>query len=261
VTIAIWFYATESGVIVDELGQPTPNAGWHDSQIEILSTGEVKVRVWNLAPVSLGTTTFNSWNHAVVRFNTTTNTLDGFLNGTKSSSTSLGERQYPNNNLGSSIYYAIGVSDFTNTGDGTYFGGKFDDFRVYNRALSDNEVLRIYSQDTRWELHNSNLGSIKLTCNLTSAGGLTLGGISSQNISDIAEVSGGSSVSGVGLANVVYNLTSAGGLTLGGISFKILVILRRLAEDHRLVAWGQKRRFTTPQRLVVHVLGVLGQYQ
>ncbi|MEM4973397.1 MAG: LamG-like jellyroll fold domain-containing protein, partial [Candidatus Hadarchaeales archaeon] len=49
VTISVWFYPTGAGVVVDELGQPDINTGWHDSQIEILSTGEVKIRVWGLS--------------------------------------------------------------------------------------------------------------------------------------------------------------------------------------------------------------------
>ena len=72
VTISVWFYPTDSGVIVDELGQSSINTSWHDSQIEILSTGEVKVRVRNLASVSLGTATFNQWQHAVLRYNKAT---------------------------------------------------------------------------------------------------------------------------------------------------------------------------------------------
>lgn len=36
VTIELWFKAAGGGVIVDELGS---GGGWHDSQIEILSTG------------------------------------------------------------------------------------------------------------------------------------------------------------------------------------------------------------------------------
>src|SRR3989338_7480911 len=38
VTIGVWFKANSAGVIIDELGQPSINSGWHDSQIEILNT-------------------------------------------------------------------------------------------------------------------------------------------------------------------------------------------------------------------------------
>jgi len=72
VTISVWFYPTGSGVIVDELGQSSINTARHDSQIEILSTGEVKVRVRHLTPVSLGTATFNQWQNVVLRYNKAT---------------------------------------------------------------------------------------------------------------------------------------------------------------------------------------------
>lgn len=36
----------DSGVIVDELGQPTPNIGWHDSQVELATDGSVHASVW-----------------------------------------------------------------------------------------------------------------------------------------------------------------------------------------------------------------------
>ncbi len=55
VTIEGWFKATGPGVIVTELGNTTLNdPQWHDSQIEITGTGDVKVRVWNLNPGRLG---------------------------------------------------------------------------------------------------------------------------------------------------------------------------------------------------------------
>src|SRR6516225_4676017 len=54
VTIELWFKANSAGVIVSEVGQAAINSGWHDSQLEIESSGQVNVRVWNLSSVSLG---------------------------------------------------------------------------------------------------------------------------------------------------------------------------------------------------------------
>src|SRR5208283_3304741 len=59
VTVELWFKANAPGVILDELGTATVNSrSWHDSQIEILSSGQVDARVWDLSPVSLGTANF-----------------------------------------------------------------------------------------------------------------------------------------------------------------------------------------------------------
>jgi hypothetical protein len=143
VTISVWFYPTAAGVVVAELGQSTINTGWHDSQIEVLSTGEVRARVWNLSSVSLGTASFNAWNHAVLRYDKAGLRLDGFLNGKRSASLVSGDRSAPWES-GYGLYYALGTTDSTNLGDGTYFNGLIDEFRVYNRPLTDAEVLLLY---------------------------------------------------------------------------------------------------------------------
>lgn len=151
VTISVWFYPTAGGVIIDELGQTSINTGWHDSQIEVLSTGEVRARVWNLSSVSLGTANMNAWNHAVLRYRDSTDVLDGFLNGVQSS-TSSGNRQTPFVDGGVGLYYAFGVLDSTNVGDGTYFNGNIDDVRIYNAALSDAQIQTLYALPQAWSV-------------------------------------------------------------------------------------------------------------
>lgn len=140
VTIEAWFNAKSAGIIVDELGQTAINSSWHDSQIEILSTGEVKVRVWPLTPVSLGTVSFGTWNHVALRYNKNTQILDGFLNGVQSASSVTGDRSAPWES-GYNLYYAFGATDTTNLGNGAYFSGLIDEVRIYNRALSATEVM------------------------------------------------------------------------------------------------------------------------
>ena len=145
VTISAWIYPTAGGVVVSELGQTSINSLWHDSQIEVLPTGEIKVSVWQLASLSLGTAPLNTWHHVVMRYTDSTDTLDGFLDGVKSSSTVSGNRQTPWQEGSAGLYYAFGAADSTNLGDGTYFNGKMDDIRIYNRSLSDAEVVKIYN--------------------------------------------------------------------------------------------------------------------
>src|SRR5262245_22698067 len=41
-TAELWFKADAPGVLMSELGQSSINTGWHDSQIEVLSSGEVR---------------------------------------------------------------------------------------------------------------------------------------------------------------------------------------------------------------------------
>jgi len=145
VTIEVWFNANGPGIIVAELGQGTINSGWHDSQIEILNTGEVKVRVWKLAPVSLGTVNFNEWHHAVLRYNKAASNLDGLLDGVEASTDIIGDRSSPwEYEYG--LFYAFGPTDVTNLGSGRYFNGELDEVRIYNRALSAEDIKEHFEQ-------------------------------------------------------------------------------------------------------------------
>ncbi len=150
VTLSVWFYPRAAGVIVSEIGQASINSGWHDSQIEILSTGEVKVRVWSLTAVSLGFVNWNSWNHAVLRYSKSGLRLDGFLNGTSSLGYVAGDRSAPSES-GYLQYYALGAIDSTHLGSGAYFNGKVEEFSIWNRALTNGEVNLLYAtQKGNW---------------------------------------------------------------------------------------------------------------
>lgn len=146
-TAEIWFYPTAGGVVVDEVGQASINTGWHDSHIEVLGTGEVKVRVWSLTAVSLGNATLNAWNHAVVRYDKAALNLDGFLNGTEASGNTSGDRAAPYEN-GYNMYYALGAVDTTNLGDGTYFDGSLDEFRVSKTARGADWIKTEYNNQS-----------------------------------------------------------------------------------------------------------------
>ena len=137
ITIAVWIKPAAGGVVVTELGQHTVNDGWHDSQIEVMDDGEVKVRVWQLEDVSIGKLKLNEWSHVVMRYSKKDQTVDGFLNGVKSENKVNGEKQWNN---GGEIFYAFGAQDGTNLGQGGFFKGLMDDVRIYNRALTEDEV-------------------------------------------------------------------------------------------------------------------------
>ncbi|MGO9923686.1 MAG: choice-of-anchor Q domain-containing protein, partial [Isosphaeraceae bacterium] len=143
VTVSLWFKATGPGVIMDELGQTALNTGWHDSQIEILANGTVKVRVWNLSAVTLGTASFNAWHNVVLRYSAGTQTLDGFLDGVQSTSSTSGGRSTPYGS-GYGLYYAFGATDTTNLGSGAYFNGLIQYISIFNRPLSNTEVQTLY---------------------------------------------------------------------------------------------------------------------
>ncbi|MES1220723.1 MAG: LamG-like jellyroll fold domain-containing protein, partial [Bacteroidota bacterium] len=144
VTIEVWFKADRQGVIVTELGPNQLgnigiNKGWHDSQIEMLADGKVKVRVWDLPAIELGIVPFSTWQHVVLRYNAATQTLDGFLNNMKSASSVQGIRSVP-----SGQFWAFGATDNQNLGSGEYFSGQMDEIRIWNVARTDAQILDNY---------------------------------------------------------------------------------------------------------------------
>ncbi|GBL36281.1 hypothetical protein EMGBS15_18760 [Filimonas sp.] len=119
-TVELWFNANAPGVIVDETGN-----GWSDTYIEILSGGVVKVRVWPLNAVTIGTVSFGTWHHVALRYNAATSTLDGLLDGIASGTTSTGVKQHA-----STMFLGMGRANFQNLGSGAYFNGKIDEVRI-----------------------------------------------------------------------------------------------------------------------------------
>ncbi|MEM3282133.1 MAG: LamG-like jellyroll fold domain-containing protein, partial [Candidatus Micrarchaeaceae archaeon] len=142
-SISIWVYPTSpSGVIVDELGQTTPNSGWHDSWIELVN-GNVYVRVWNLACVKVGTISTNTWSNIVMTGSYVNGNFiyEGYINGAFGNS-GTGSRSVPG---GSSLmYYPLGVLDATNCGSGAYFSGEMSNYQFYNTTLTPSEIAAIY---------------------------------------------------------------------------------------------------------------------
>ena len=137
ITIAVWIKPSAGGVVIDELGQHDLEGGWHDSQIEVMNDGEVKVRVWQLDAISIGKVKMEEWHHVVLRYSKDDEILEGFIDGIPSENTAKGEKQW---NGGGEIYYALGAKDSTNMGHGGFFKGLMDDVRIYNRALTDDEI-------------------------------------------------------------------------------------------------------------------------
>ncbi|MCX6269168.1 MAG: MopE-related protein [Bacteroidetes bacterium] len=148
-TVEIWFKADSHGVVATELDPPVPNAGWHDSQIEVIPDGHVLVRVWPLDPVVLGSISFGQWHHAVVRYNAATNMLDGFLDGVLSSGSVNGVRQSPG-----AQYWAFGATDATNLGSGAWFTGQFDEIRIWNTARSNADIIQNYDRTVAFNSPN-----------------------------------------------------------------------------------------------------------
>ena len=146
-SIFIWCYPTEQGIIVSEIGQATINTGWHDSNIEITSSGVVDFSVWHNGltnKVSSAAKSFNNWYHLGWTYSGTT--LTAYINGASVGTVTL-TRSAPFNN-GQNLHYALGAADSTEMGsDGSYCAMNVGSFQVYNRALTGSEVLMNYNSN------------------------------------------------------------------------------------------------------------------
>ncbi len=150
VTTELWFRADAAGVVLDETGQSSINTGWHDSQIEVLSNGNVGVRVWDSdRSYVIGNVTINdgAWHHVVLRYDRTARILDGFLDGVEAGTDISIDRRAPFE-YGNGQYYALGATDTTKLGTGDYLTGAVDEFRVSTVARSNDWLTAQYASMT-----------------------------------------------------------------------------------------------------------------
>jgi len=153
-SIFVWVYPMDNGVIVAELGQTTPNTSWHDSQIEMVA-GTIKFSVWsgNVQNLSSSISTpLNNWYYVGFTYDGTN--LRGYVNGSLAVTSGTITRQTPYNNLGGAgLHYAVASIDGTSLGDGTYANMRFGGMQIYNTALSGPNVLTNYNaQKSRFGL-------------------------------------------------------------------------------------------------------------
>lgn len=148
ITIQLWAYPTESGVLVSELGVGNPSSGWHESVMEITGNNTLRVGFWNGVGITQLNTpiTLNTWHLIGITYDGTT--MRGYLNGTSFGSVSF-NRDVPHAYPGNGEYFALGLSDATNMGDGTYANYRLGRFDVFNTALSADEMNRNW-MSTAW---------------------------------------------------------------------------------------------------------------
>ena len=137
ISVFIWVYPQDNGVIITEQGDTSLNGdGWHTSIIEIVS-GQLKFSVWPLTSIITSSISLNNWNYVGLTYDGTT--LRGYINGQLAGSVSFTREAPPN------LHYAIAAEDSTDLGDSTYAKMKFGAFHVYNKALSNQEVVSNYN--------------------------------------------------------------------------------------------------------------------
>lgn len=139
VSIDIWLRPTDNGVVINEQGAITAPR-WFDSQVEIVN-GVLKMGLWNgfnVISTTIGDVTFGTWQNYAMTYDGVT--LRGYINGQLGGSVNVVKA----NPWDAGYNYFYGVmgspSLSTNLGDGTRLAGDFGLLRIYNVALSADEV-------------------------------------------------------------------------------------------------------------------------
>ncbi len=143
-SVELWVYPTASGVLIQYNNSTSPNTSYHASSIEIVG-GNLEVGFWNGSVLSstgnIGAVSFNEWHQIVLTYNGSVckGYIDGVFKGSVNVSwSSPMDASQP-------FYMNFGYADTTSHGDGTNFDGRFGIMRVYNKALTDAEVLSNYN--------------------------------------------------------------------------------------------------------------------
>jgi hypothetical protein len=143
-TIETWVRtSSDNGVAVSEQGSSPIGTGWHTSIQEIVS-GNLRVRVWSeptQVNLLVGAVTRNQWQQYVVTYDNATTTLRGYINASTTTSTTV-TRAVPWDYGAPELYYTLMYTDTTNLGDGSSLAGDWALCKIYNRALSQAEILQ-----------------------------------------------------------------------------------------------------------------------
>ncbi len=140
-SFSVWVDPTSAnGVIIDGLGQISPNTNWHHSILELVN-GILYYSIPGIACVPLKPIPLNKWSNIVVSW--TGSALVGYVNGVEVNNTA-GTMSSPG---GSALmYYPIGVSDISgNCGSGSYYSGSMLDYQIYNTTLGSQDVMTLYN--------------------------------------------------------------------------------------------------------------------
>lgn len=145
-TTECWVYFTAGGVITSYLGQASINTSYHHSAIEIVSN-QPEFGLWNTGIQSTGPTgslSTSTWYQITLTYDGST--CRGYVNGSLVGSVAVvWDSPYDGGpSEGSAFHIAFGATDVTNQGDGTYFNGRFGVTRIYNRALTAEELQENY---------------------------------------------------------------------------------------------------------------------
>ena len=141
--------ANTPGVLIAEWS-PTVGGGWQDTQMGFTNV-DIRAGVYNTnAAISKDSWTANTWYHIVTTYDGSM--LRTYVNGV-AGATSTGAKQSPTTNGGGNpTVLSMGIPCFDYLGGlAGYFHGYIGAWKIYNRALADNEVAQnFHALQTRY---------------------------------------------------------------------------------------------------------------
>jgi hypothetical protein len=146
ITIELWFlpYAFTEGPIISEADTLSSGSSWGIiSLIRRDISGNIKVHVKGntTTEINLGNAAHNTWHHIVLRYNSATSTLDGFLDGVQGPSDTR-TRDVPQDVGGTDCYKICMKSFVEETASAPYnANGVIRDIRIWNAALDNSDIL------------------------------------------------------------------------------------------------------------------------
>jgi hypothetical protein len=155
-SLEIWVNtASDNGVVISQTGTSAIDSFYHLSVMEIVA-GNVKMGIWNgtnIGNVTVGAATRNEWQQYVLTYDDATNTLTGYINaGTPASTTFENDPPVPG------WFYHLCAEDGTNMGDGSYLAADVGLFRVWDTALTADQVQTLYDENrSRFQIVTDNL--------------------------------------------------------------------------------------------------------
>ena len=136
-SIDAWFYAaaSASGTIIGEQGQGSIG-GWNVRLVSVES-GVITVGFWqgSVYTLSLGSYSANTWTHVSYTYNSSTNSVVGYVNGVYVA-TGTSTKQWPGTN-----YNTIGGSSNPTSN----FTGRIGAYKLYNVILTADDVKQNYN--------------------------------------------------------------------------------------------------------------------
>ena len=139
-SMVLSIYPTGNGVIVSE----TSLNGWHNTVLEMVS-GVLKFSLWDTGLRTITSnisTPLNAWYNIVLNYDGTTMSM--YVNGNLAGSRAITRTEPYNLSPAKPIYYAFGLNDTTNNGDGTYGDFNLGRVELLDAVLNNNEILEKY---------------------------------------------------------------------------------------------------------------------